>query len=87
MMAMRWGVRLIGLASTVILARLLMPEDFGMVAMAMVFVGLVTQLLDFGLEFGLLRNSHAERRHYDTTWTIRLLQMAGIAVLLVLAVA
>ncbi|MGB0909718.1 MAG: lipopolysaccharide biosynthesis protein [Nitrospirales bacterium] len=85
MLAMRWGVRLIGLASTVILARLLMPEDFGMVAMAMVFVGLVTQLLDFGLEFGLLRNPHAERKHYDTTWTIRLLQVGGIAVLLAVA--
>ena len=83
MMAMRWGVRGIGLISTVVLARLLIPSDFGMVAMAMVFVGLITQLLDFGLEFGLLRNPHAKRKHYDTTWTIRLLQVGGIAVLLV----
>ncbi len=79
---MRWGIRLIGLVSTVILARLLVPEDFGVVAMAMVFVGLVNQLLDFGLEFGLIRNANAERKHYDTTWTVRLLQMGGIALLL-----
>ncbi|GJL64452.1 MAG: lipopolysaccharide biosynthesis protein [Nitrospirales bacterium] len=85
MMAMRWGVRLIGLLSTVILARLLMPADFGVVAMAMVCVGLVNQLLDFGLEFGLIRNPNAERKHYDTTWTIRLLQMGGVSIVLAAA--
>jgi len=85
MMAMRWGVRLIGLLSTVILARLLMPADFGIVAMAMVCVGLINQLLDFGLEFGLIRNPNAERKHYDTTWTIRLLQMGGVAMVLAVA--
>ncbi|GJL54360.1 MAG: lipopolysaccharide biosynthesis protein [Nitrospirales bacterium] len=85
MMAMRWGVRLIGLLSTVILARLLMPADFGIVAMAMVCVGLINQLLDFGLEFGLIRNPNAERKHYDTTWTIRLLQMGGVSIVLAAA--
>jgi O-antigen/teichoic acid export membrane protein len=38
MIALRWAVRLTGLVSTVILARLLMPSDFGIVAMAMIVV-------------------------------------------------
>ena len=33
---------------TIILARLLVPEDFGIVAMALVFTGLVTVFNDFG---------------------------------------
>ena len=32
--AMRWTDRLIGIASTLILARLLVPADFGIIAMA-----------------------------------------------------
>ncbi|MBL8451114.1 MAG: oligosaccharide flippase family protein, partial [Zoogloea sp.] len=32
--AMRWTDRLIGLVSTLILARILTPEDFGIIAMA-----------------------------------------------------
>jgi len=38
MIALRWAIRLTGLVSTVILARLLMPSDFGIVAMAMIVV-------------------------------------------------
>ena len=37
---MRWTDRLIGVVSTLILARLLLPEDFGIVAMASIIVGL-----------------------------------------------
>jgi len=38
--AMRWTDRLIGLVSTLILARLLVPEDFGIIAMASLFITL-----------------------------------------------
>ena len=47
--AMRWTDRLIGFGSTLVLARLLTPADFGLVAMAMVVVGLVDVLLDLGV--------------------------------------
>ena len=35
----RWTVRCVGLISTVVLARLLMPQDFGLIAMASVVIG------------------------------------------------
>ena len=35
--AMRWTDRLIGFLSTLVLARLLAPEDFGVIAMAFLF--------------------------------------------------
>ena len=41
MIAMRWTIRLIGVVSTIILARLLTPEDFGIVAIAMLIVSFV----------------------------------------------
>jgi len=36
---LRWGIRLTGLVSTLVLARILTPSDFGVVAIAMLVVG------------------------------------------------
>lgn len=76
---MRWGVRLLGLINIAVIARILTPADFGLVAMAMAVVALTGVLLDFGVEWALLRNKHADRADYDTSWTIRLMQGAAIA--------
>ncbi len=85
MVGMRWVMRSIGLVSTAILARLLMPEDFGIVAMATVIVGLFDVFTFLGVDLALIRNREAERAHYDTAWTIGLIQKAGIALILVIA--
>ena len=53
---MRWSIRFIGLLSTVILARLLMPEDFGIFAMA----GLVIGFLDLFTPALLAANLESE---------------------------
>lgn len=72
--AMRWIDRLIGLVSTLILARLLVPEDFGIIAMASLVVGLFEVILDLGVNVALIQNSTPKQAHYDTAWTLRLLQ-------------
>ncbi len=45
----KWGSQLLSWASTVIVARLLTPEDYGLVGMASIYLGLVTMLSEFGL--------------------------------------
>ena len=74
MVAARWGGRLIGMVSTIILARLLVPEDFGLVAMAMIVVGLVEVLFAYGVDTALIQNPRAGKDHFDTAWTIRIIQ-------------
>lgn len=71
---MRWIDRAIGLLSTVILARLLVPEDFGIVAMASIVIGLVGVFLDLGVNITLIQNPNAGKTHYDSAWTLRVLQ-------------
>ena len=85
MVLMRWSVRGIGLISTIILARILVPQDFGLIAMASILVGLLETLSSFGVDFALIQNVHATRRHFDTAWTIQVIQSAGVALVLVLA--
>ncbi|MGH9600393.1 MAG: lipopolysaccharide biosynthesis protein, partial [Terracidiphilus sp.] len=45
----KWGSQALSWASTLIVARLLTPEDYGLVGMASVYLGLVTMLSEFGL--------------------------------------
>lgn len=71
---MRWTDRLIGLVSTLVLARLLAPDDFGLVAMAMVVVGLVDVLLDLGVVAALIQNRDATDDDFNTAWSLRLVQ-------------
>lgn len=70
--AARWTDRLIGITSTLILARLLAPADFGIIAMASLVVLLVDTLLDLGVNTALVQNRNTDRHDYDTAWTLRL---------------
>ena len=80
--AMRWSDRLIGLVSMVVLARLLVPADFGIVAMASLVVGLFDVLLDMGVNIALIQNTQAEREDYDTAWTLRVVQASITGILI-----
>ncbi len=73
MLGFRFLQRFIGLLSTVILARLLIPEDFGIVAMAMTVYALVEMLGEFGFDIALIQKQQADRRHYDTAWTFNVI--------------
>jgi O-antigen/teichoic acid export membrane protein len=76
----------IGLVSTVILARLLIPADFGLVALATSLIGLLTLLGDFGFDLALIQHPNAQRRHFDTVWTFNVaFGLATAVVLLLLA--
>src|SRR5690349_13363254 len=53
--ALIWALRGIGLINTVILARLLAPADFGLVAMASLALGLLETFVNLGSGFLLIR--------------------------------
>jgi lipopolysaccharide exporter len=84
MIAARVSIRLIGLFSTVILARILIPADFGLVIMATAIIAALQLLGAFSFDLALIQNPNAERRHYDTVWTIGLLVSAALALSLIL---
>ncbi|HVE90590.1 MAG TPA: lipopolysaccharide biosynthesis protein, partial [Burkholderiaceae bacterium] len=73
--------RSLGLISTVILARLLLPADFGLVAMAMSIIGLIELATAFSFEIALIQKANPARVHYDTAFTLNILLATGGAVL------
>jgi lipopolysaccharide exporter len=85
MVGMRWALRLVGLLSTAILARLLVPADFGIVAMAAVVAGLLDTAAYAGVDLALIRAEAASRDYHDSAWTIQVIQAFIVAALLVVA--
>ncbi|MBT0960583.1 oligosaccharide flippase family protein [Denitromonas iodatirespirans] len=85
MIATRWSHRLLGLVSTMILARLLMPEDFGLVATVAAVVSIIDGFFDFGFDLALIHNQRAGRPEFDAAWTLRLIKSLIFGGLLMVA--
>ncbi|HEV2608908.1 MAG TPA: lipopolysaccharide biosynthesis protein [Noviherbaspirillum sp.] len=75
----------LGLVSTIVLARLLVPEDFGLVALAMLLVGALQLLVSFSFDVSLIQNPDAGRDEFDTAWTFNVIFALACAGLLALA--
>jgi len=82
MVGLRWTLRCIGLVNTFILARLLTPEDFGLVAMATLMIGLIEVFGQTGQILALIRHPDPSREHFDTVWTVSIMIGAAITVAL-----
>lgn len=87
MVAFKLVDKSIGLISTLILARVLTPADFGLVAMATAVVAFTELMGAFGFDSALIQRQDAQRHHYDTAWTFNALFAVAVALtLLALAI-
>lgn len=78
----RWGMRAIGLVSTVILARLLGPQDFGVLALALLVVGGIEVFGYTGMVNYIIRHPDPKRSHFDTVFTLQLMVGAVLSVVM-----
>jgi len=79
---MRWTLRLIGLVSTAVLARVLVPADFGLVAIASSYLTLLEVFTDFGARSAVIRNDDENDRSFlNTVFTTQLIRGIGLAML------
>ncbi len=72
MLLARVAERGLGLVSLLILARVLVPADFGLIAMAMSVIAFVELASTFGFDLALIQREHLTREHYDTAWTLQI---------------
>ncbi len=85
MVGLRLAMRALGLLSTLVLARLLTPEDFGLVALATSLAAVLEVAASLGVDEVLIARARLTRADYDTAWTLELLRGLAMAALLVLA--
>jgi PST family polysaccharide transporter len=63
-------IQLVSFIISVILARLLVPADFGLIGMVTVFVGFATLITKMGFRQALIQKLDVEERHYSSVfWT------------------
>ena len=67
------GSQIVNFALGLILARLLVPADFGMVATIQIFTGLAGFIAAGGMGQALVRAKEASKRDYDLLFTLQLL--------------
>lgn len=82
---MRWSMKAIGLVNTVILARLLTPDDFGVVAMASLVVGVLYSFSELGVQTYLIREKDVDTELTNTAWTLKIIQYCVLSCFLVLS--
>jgi lipopolysaccharide exporter len=70
----RVTTRLLGLASTLTLVRLLVPGDFGIVALATSFAQTVDAVSNLSVHEALIRERAPDRPMYDTAFTMSLIR-------------
>jgi O-antigen/teichoic acid export membrane protein len=73
MVLLRFVVRVIGLVSVIVTARILTPADFGVIGTASIVTGLFTLLQSIGLGEALIRLRRLDPEHVHTAWTLNLL--------------
>ena len=78
--------RVQGLISMIILARLLIPKDFGIIAMASSLIAGVELLTALGLHVVLIQHPDPKPHHFNTAWTLKAV-LGVLAALLVAALA
>jgi O-antigen/teichoic acid export membrane protein len=80
--SLRFITRGLGFVRTIILARLLMPADFGLVGIALLVISTLDFLSQTGFQSALVQKKECSRAYMDAAWT--LLGIRGLVLFLVL---
>ena len=79
----RWLERLLDFFSIVVLARILAPDDFGLVAIAASIVTIIEGLSALDVNRALIQSRDTSRGLYDSAWTLSALRGLAAALIMV----
>ena len=81
-LAAQWAIKMSGLVTFVILARILVPEQFGVMALASTLAVVLTLLADFGFSAYLIQASDPDQRTFSTAFWVSISTSVALALLL-----
>ena len=76
------GQQVLQFGFTAVLARLIVPRDFGLIAMIGVFSGFATLFVDLGLGSAIVQRPKIEERHLSSAFWVNLAMGAGATVVI-----
>ena len=74
---------LLGFVSLIVLTRMLLPEDFGLVAIAASFAEIVAAITQLSFGAALIQRSEVSKVHFDTAWSMSAVRGVIVALILV----
>lgn len=80
--AERFSAKGLGFIIGIILARLLSPDDFGLISIMMVFINLSLAIIESGLNTALVQSKEADDKDYSTVFYISALLAAVMVVVI-----
>lgn len=80
-------VNALSVISTFVLARLLSPADFGLVALGTTMMLIITEITELSLAQALVRHQAPTREHFDTAWSLNALRGFVLSTLFAAAAA
>lgn len=83
--ALRITNRLLGLARTIVLARVLAPSDFGLMGIALLAISTLKSFSQTGFQAALIQKKEDIKDYLDTAWTVSALRGLFLFVILYLA--
>ncbi|WP_165312833.1 oligosaccharide flippase family protein [Vibrio ziniensis] len=78
----KWVTSVMGVVSTLILARILTPSDFGLVATATLVTAFFEILSRLGTEEYIIKSTSLTNEDIDTSWTLQLIVKLAISLLI-----
>lgn len=72
--AARAVVNALSALSTILLARLLVPDDFGVVTLATTMLMIMSSITELSLSSALISHAAPSRAHFDAAWTLNALR-------------
>ncbi len=88
--ALIWGfldfvaVKVVFLVRILVLARLLTPEDFGLLAIGLTAIAVLMKLSDFGIVTALIQRPDVKEQDYDAGWTIGIVRASLVTLIVIL---
>ena len=78
----QFGHQFIGFVVSMILARILLPEEFGLIGMIGIFIAIGTGLMDSGLNQSLIRGKEMDQGDYSTVFFFNLISSIVLYVII-----
>jgi lipopolysaccharide exporter len=78
----RLTIKLLGFISTMILARILFPEDFGLIALTMTMVALFEIFTSFSFDINIIQKGNVTDNTLNSAWTCKVISGLILTVLL-----
>ncbi|MDP8299337.1 MAG: lipopolysaccharide biosynthesis protein [Candidatus Tantalella remota] len=70
----KFSHRFLGIVRTIVLARLLSPDDFGLMGIAVLAINMLDTFSKTGFEAALIQKKEQVKAYLDTAWTVNLLR-------------